>query len=90
MTLSRAELERMSPADLLRLESVLEQVVQDAEAGKVPWRCGRKGCDGKPLAPGAYRLRALVGYGSDALNNAQGGASGAFVMASEPVDLRIT
>jgi len=48
MRLTRAELERMSPADLLRLEEVLEQVVQDAEGGKVPWRCGRPGCDGKP------------------------------------------
>ena len=59
-------------------------------AQTVPSQITLKGCDGKPLAPGAYRLRALVGYGSDALNNAQGGASGAFVMASEPVDLRIT
>ncbi len=59
-------------------------------AQTVPSQIALKGCDGKPLAPGAYRLRALVGYGSDALNNAQGGASGAFVMASEPVDLRIT
>jgi len=59
-------------------------------AQTVPSQITLKGCDGKPLAPGAYRLRALVGYGSDALNNAQGGASGAFVMASEPVDLTIT
>jgi predicted phage terminase large subunit-like protein len=56
MTISRAELERMDPASLSRLEEVLEQVVQDAEAGKVPWRCGRKGCDGKPHkgAPGRH------------------------------------
>jgi hypothetical protein len=59
-------------------------------AQTVPSQITLTGCDGKPLAPGAYRLRALVGYGSDALNNAQGGTSGAFVMASEPVDLTIT
>ena len=59
-------------------------------AQTVPSQITLKGCDGKPLAPGAYRLRALVGYGSDALNNAQGGPSGAYVMASEPVDLTIT
>ncbi len=59
-------------------------------AQTVPSQITLKGCDGQPLAPGAYRLRALVGYGGDALNNAQGGTSGAFVMASEPVDLTIT
>ena len=59
-------------------------------AQTVPSQITLKGCDGQPLAPGAYRLRALVGYGSDALNNAQGGPSGAYVMASEPVDLTIT
>ena len=59
-------------------------------AQTVPSQITLKGCDGKPLAPGAYRLRALVGYGSDALNNAPGGAMGAFVMASEPVDLTVT
>jgi hypothetical protein len=59
-------------------------------AQTVPSQITLKDCDGKPLAPGTYRLRALVGYGSDALNNAQGGAGGAFVMASEPVDLTVT
>ena len=29
------------------------------------------GCDGRPLTSGAYRLRALVGYGSDALGRAR-------------------
>jgi len=46
--LSRAELKAMSPADLERLESVLEQVVAERESGKVPWRCLRPGCDGQP------------------------------------------
>lgn len=47
MSLSRAELKKMSPADLIRLESVLEQVVQDKEHGKVGWLCSVEGCDGK-------------------------------------------
>lgn len=59
-------------------------------AQTVPTQVTLTGCDGKPLAPGAYRLRALVGYGSDTLNNASGGSSGAFVMPSEPVDLTVT
>jgi hypothetical protein len=59
-------------------------------AQTVPTQITLAGCDGKPLTPGAYRLRALVGYGSDALNNAPGGSGGAFVMASEPVDLTVT
>jgi hypothetical protein len=59
-------------------------------AQTVPTRITLSACDGQALRPGAYRLRALVGYGSDALNNAQGGASGAFVIASEPVDVTVT
>jgi hypothetical protein len=59
-------------------------------AQTVPTSITLTGCDGTPLAPGAYRLRALVGYGSDTLNNAAGGSSGAFVMPSEPVDLTVT
>jgi hypothetical protein len=59
-------------------------------AQTVPAQITLTGCDGSPLAPGAYRLRALVGYGSDTLNNASGGPSGAFVMASEPVELTVT
>lgn len=56
MTISRAELERLSPAELARFIEVLEQTVQEREGGKVPWRCGRTGCDGKPHkgAPGRH------------------------------------
>jgi phage terminase large subunit-like protein len=46
--ISRAELKKLSPAELVRLEAVLEQVVQDREAGKVPWLCDVPGCDGMP------------------------------------------
>jgi phage terminase large subunit-like protein len=48
MSLSRAQLQKMSPADLIRLEAVLEQVVQDKEAGKVGWLCDRPDCNGDP------------------------------------------
>ena len=48
MTFTRAQLERMSPAALLRLESVLEQVVQDQEAGKTGWLCSVPDCNGDP------------------------------------------
>jgi phage terminase large subunit-like protein len=60
VTLSRAELKRMSPADLIRLEEVLEQVVQDKEAGKVPWLCALPDCDGRPHpgSPGRHARSA--------------------------------
>jgi phage terminase large subunit-like protein len=48
MSLSRADLAKLSPADLARLETVLEQSLQDLDAGRVPWRCDREGCDGTP------------------------------------------
>jgi hypothetical protein len=55
-------------------------------APTVPTSIRLSGCDGTPLAPGAYRLRALVGYRSDALTDAPSG----FAMVSEPVDLTVT
>ena len=58
-------------------------------APTVPTQIRLTGCDGDPLAPGTYRLRALVGYGSDALNTVAG-APGAYVMPSEPVEITIT
>ena len=51
-------------------------------ATTVPTAITLNGCDGRPLAPGAYRLRALVGYHS--------GSDAGYVMASEPVDLTVT
>lgn len=48
MNLSRAQLQRMSPADLGRLAEVLEQAIQDDDAGRVPWLCDRDDCDGEP------------------------------------------
>ena len=48
MNLTRAQLARYSPEDLARLEEVLEQAVQEREAGRFGWRCGRPGCDGMP------------------------------------------
>lgn len=48
MNLTRAQLAKMSPAELDALQNVLEQVVQDQEAGKVPWLCDDEDCDGRP------------------------------------------
>lgn len=58
MTFTRAELARMSPAALDRLESVLEQVVQDQEAGRVGWLCDVPDCNGNPhRGRAAYHAR---------------------------------
>jgi len=48
MSFSRAQLARMSPADLARLAETLEQAIQDDDAGRVPWICNRPACDGAP------------------------------------------
>ena len=48
MKISRSVLQTMTPADLERLENVLEQVIADREIGRVPWRCNRARCDGRP------------------------------------------
>jgi hypothetical protein len=54
-------------------------------ARTVPAQVTLTGCDGTPLAPGAYRLRALVGYVLDG----PGSPTGGYVIASESVDLTI-
>jgi hypothetical protein len=54
-------------------------------ARTVPTQVTLTGCDGTPLAPGAYRLRALVGYVLDG----PGSPTGGYVIASESVDLTI-
>ena len=59
MTLGRAQLQQMSPADLARLATVLEQAVQDQDAGKVPWLCQVPDCDGTPH-PGRQGAHARV------------------------------
>lgn len=46
MKLTRAELKRLSPDDLERLETLLEQVVAQRESGRVPWLCDVPECDG--------------------------------------------
>jgi hypothetical protein len=55
-------------------------------ARTVPTQITLTGCDGTPLPPGAYRLRALVGYALDG----PGSPTGGYVIASESVDLAIT
>jgi len=51
-------------------------------ATTVPTSITLAGCDRRPLTPGAYRLRALVGYSI--------GSDSAYAMVTEPVDLTIT
>lgn len=48
MKISREQLRRLSPADLSRLETVLEQLIQEQGSGKVPWLCDVEDCDGRP------------------------------------------
>lgn len=48
MKLTRAQLQKMSPSDLDALETVLEQIIQDAQAGKTDWLCDVPGCEGAP------------------------------------------
>jgi hypothetical protein len=93
-----------SALDILGPDTVVARVVGSAgpdvptpitrgttiPAQTVPTHIPLTGCDGKPLTPGSYRLRALVGYGSDALDTAPTGTAGQFVMVSEPVELTIT
>ena len=59
----------------------------------LPTQVSLTGCDGTPLAPGAYSLRAVVAYGGDPLGTAPGDAGGAgrFVLVSDPpTDLTVT
>lgn len=46
--ISRAELARLSPAELARFAATLELIEQDQEMGKVPWLCSVENCDGAP------------------------------------------
>ncbi len=59
----------------------------------LPSQVSLVGCDGSPLPPGSYGLRAVVAYGGDPLGTAPGDAGGAgrFVLVSDPpVDLDVT
>ena len=57
MGLSRAELKRLGASELERLETLLEQVVSEREAGRVPWLCDVPDCDGRPH-PGRMGVHA--------------------------------
>lgn len=48
MSISRAELQRLAPGDLARLENIVTQALTDKELGRVPWICSIPDCDGKP------------------------------------------
>lgn len=45
---SRAEIARLSPAELTRFADTLELLAQDRDAGRVGWLCDLAGCDGSP------------------------------------------
>lgn len=62
-----------------------------SSAQTVPPKLKMVGCDGRPLEPGRYQLRAVVGYGEDPLNAGQGqSAPGSFVLVSPAVPLDVT
>jgi phage terminase large subunit-like protein len=48
VTLTRAQLAALAPADLQRVLALAEQIEQDQQTGKVPWICDVPDCDGRP------------------------------------------
>ena len=56
----------------------------------VPTAVGAVGCDGAPVAAGRYDVVAVVAYGTDPANSAQGGSAGGFALVSAPVEVRIS
>jgi phage terminase large subunit-like protein len=48
VTLTRAQLAALAPADLARVLALAEQIETDRATGKVPWLCTRPDCDGRP------------------------------------------
>lgn len=52
MNITPEDLKRLSPGELRVFVDTLELVVQEREAGKVPWRCAVPDCNGRPH-PGA-------------------------------------
>jgi hypothetical protein len=63
---------------------------QRRPAQTVPGRIALVGCDDTPLPPGSYGLQAVVGYGNDPMNGAEGGQAGGFTLVSVPVPLVIS
>ena len=43
MNITRADLAKLSPADLARVLDVVEAVEQDEASGRVPWLCDKAG-----------------------------------------------
>lgn len=46
--IERRDLEKLTPEELAQFVRTLELMKQDQDAGKVPWRCDRPACDGRP------------------------------------------
>ncbi len=58
-------------------------------AQTVPTAIRLRDCAGAALAPGTYRLVAVVGYGGDPLNAGGAGAAGSFALVSAPSDVTV-
>ena len=63
---------------------------QERPAQTLPTTIILGGCDGAPVPPGRYDLRAVVGYGEDPLAGASGGQAGGFTLVSGAVPLMVT
>ncbi len=63
---------------------------QERTAQTLPTTITLVECEGSPVPPGRYDLRAVVGYGDDALNGAPGGRAGGFTLVSAAVPLTVT
>lgn len=48
MSLTRADLAALSPAELARVLNVAEQIAEAEQSGRVPWLCDVPECDGAP------------------------------------------
>lgn len=54
MRISRSDLEGLGPADLDRLELILDQIRANKASGRAPWLCRVPGCDGSPHEKGLW------------------------------------
>ncbi len=63
--ISRADLAQLGPTELDRVATLLDQIAQQRETGRVPWLCRVEGCNGDPHpgrpGPHARRNQRLPG-----------------------------
>jgi hypothetical protein len=58
-------------------------------AQTLPTAIRLRDCAGAALAPGTYRLVAVVGYGNDPLNAGGTGAAGSFALVGAPTNVTV-